>query len=103
MPFVYYGNALDTLAQTIAKDRLSQYLTHSNGDIMTAIKLYERNTILSQGIYGVLQPLEIAFRNSIHRVMSTDTGQSNWYKYAPLAYREAEAVKSARHNLVRWN
>jgi len=102
MPFVYSGNALDGLTQAIAKDRLSQYLTQANGNSMLALMLYERNTRLSQGIYGVLQPLEIAFRNAIHRVMSTDTGRSNWYKYG-LSYREAEAVKSAKNNLVRWH
>ena len=49
----------------------------AKGDLKIAIHLYERNTLFSQGLYGVLQPLEIAFRNSIHRVISRDTGKSN--------------------------
>jgi hypothetical protein len=103
MPFVYSSNALDVLSKTIAKDRLLQYITHSKGDIHKAMMMYERNTVLSQGLYGVLQPLEIAFRNAIHRVMTTDTGKSNWYYYAPLNYREDEAVKAAKANILRWS
>lgn len=103
MPFVYCGNALDTLTKTIAKDRLFQYIAHTNGDRVSALILYERNTVLSQGMYGVLQPLEIALRNSIHGVMSKDTGRTNWYTYAHFGYRETESVATARNNIMRWN
>ena len=38
---------------------------------------HERNTLFSQTLYGVLQPLEIAFRNSIHQVMTGHTGHAD--------------------------
>ena len=104
MPFAYDGNALGYLSVAISKDRLFPYVSYTNGDIFKAVLLYERNTLLSQGFYGVLQPLEITFRNSVHRVMTQDWKRANWYDHPGLLkYREAESVKAAKANIVRWN
>ncbi len=103
MPFVYSNDAQASLSNSIAKDRLSRYIGASNGDVHKAILLYERNLLLSQDLHGVIQPLEIALRNSIHRVITTDIGHPNWYDYIPLRFREQESINDARASLRKWN
>src|SRR5690348_12647637 len=103
MPFVYSIDAVGNLQQAIAKDRLTSYLSVTKGDVAQAIRLYERNALLSQGLYGVLQPLEITFRNSLHRVLSRDTGKPNWYDHLHLRFEEIESIRAAKDNLVRWH
>jgi hypothetical protein len=68
-----------------------------------AIALYECNTLFSQGLYAVLQPLEIALRNSLHRTMVAGLARTNWYDVAKLRFRESESVKEAKNNIVKWN
>jgi hypothetical protein len=41
------------------------------GDIERAIRVYEQNTLLAESLYGVLQGLEIALRNTIHAQLTT--------------------------------
>jgi Abi-like protein len=103
MPFVYSDDAQSNLRRSIARDRLSSYVSDCNGDLCKAIQLYERNTLFSQTLYGVLQPLEIAFRNSIHQVMTGHTGHADWYERAPMRTRELESVHEAKANIIRWN
>lgn len=103
MPFVYSADALGNLTRAISKERLSSYLAKTASDTFRAVQLYEWSTLLSQSLYGVIQPLEIAFRNSIHRILATGTGRSNWYEYSPLRYREIETVREAKANIVRWS
>jgi hypothetical protein len=103
MPFVYCSDAIGNLELAIAKDRLAQYVAESNGDKATAIQAYERNTLFSQGLYGVLQPLEIAFRNSIHRTLWNETRKSNWYDHIQFRIRESDSVRDAKANIVKWS
>ncbi len=103
MPFVYNPDALGNLERAIARDRLAPYLGDSKGDLGQAILMYERNTLFCQGLYGVLQPLEIIFRNSVHRTVSVGVGKSNWYDFSFLRTREYESVKEAKANIVRRN
>jgi hypothetical protein len=101
MPFVYNPDALGNLERAIARDRLAPYLADSKGDLGQAILMYELNTLFCQGLYGVLQPLEIIFRNSLHRTISVGTGKSNWYDFSLLRTREYESVKEAKANILR--
>lgn len=103
MPFVYSADALSNLHSTIARDRLASYISDAKGDVRKAIQLYERNTLFSQALYGVLQPLEIAFRNSIHVVLTGDTGHHDWYDRVALRFREQESVKEAKKKIMRWS
>jgi Abi-like protein len=102
MPFVYSTDAIRNLELAIAKDRLGSYVAETKGDVQKAIILYEMNTLFSQGLYGILQPLEIAFRNSIHNVLGRGIGK-NWYDSFPLRHREAESVKEAKSHIARWS
>jgi hypothetical protein len=103
MPFIYTSVALSNLERSIARDRLASYLADAKGDLLIAITLYERNTLFSQGLYGALQPLEITLRNSVHRTMVAGLGRTDWYDHAKLRFREAESVKEAKNNIVKWN
>ena len=53
-------------------------------------------------MYGIIQPLEIAFRNSIHYVLTTDFGRPDWYDTGILEAPESESISSARSTLWRW-
>jgi hypothetical protein len=103
MPFVYSSDAFSALDHTITSDRLTPYLVASKGDKCLAVQLYERNTKLSEGLFGVIQPLEIALRNSIHHVMQTATGQAHWYDHPLIQPKEQESIEEAKRNLKRWN
>lgn len=103
MPFVYSSDAVSNLQAAISRERIYSYLADTKGDALSALHLYERNTVLSQCLYGIIQPLEIAFRNSIHSVMTADTNHSNWYEYSPLRFAEIEAVKKAKNDITKWN
>jgi hypothetical protein len=100
MPFVYSNDALSNLRDTITRPRLSPYVMQTKGDLAEAIALYERNTLLSQELYGVLQALEIAFRGAVHRIL-TDGISASWYQRAPLRTAELNAVTEARKKIIR--
>ena len=63
----------------------------------------ERNTRLSQCLYGVLQPLEIAYRNAIHRTLTSAVGSADWFNSFNLKTPEMESIEAARNNIIRWN
>jgi hypothetical protein len=100
MPFVYSVDALSNLHDTISRARLAPYLRASQDNLAVAIELYEYNTLLSQGLYGVLQPLEIAFRNSLHNTLGKDLGL-DWYERKPLKPSTIDYVQDAKTNLRR--
>ena len=49
-------------------------------DPWVIIRLYERNTKLSEALYGVVQALEVLLRNKIHSQMTKDIGADDWYE-----------------------
>jgi hypothetical protein len=99
MPFVYSTDALSNLRDTISRARLSPYVLASKGDLTLAINLYEYNSLLSQGLYGVLQPLEIAFRNSLHRTLGQGIGL-DWYERAPFRQAELDSIEDAKNKIL---
>src|SRR5271168_4702034 len=100
MPFVYSTDALSNLRDAISRPRLSPYVIETKGDLLLAVRLYEHNTVLSQGLYGVLQPLEIAFRGALHRTLGQGIGL-DWYKRAPLRTAELKSVDEAEKQIAR--
>ena len=102
MPFVYSPTALDQLDQALTIPRLTKYLNACNGDRQRAIQLYEYNTQISEAMYGVIQPLEIALRNAIHRVLTKDLGRADWYDAGILQTPELESLSAARASLWHW-
>lgn len=65
MNFAYTPDNLETLTRTLTPERLAYYMSESDGDRETAIRLYELNAQLSAAFYGPLQGLEIVVRNAI--------------------------------------
>src|SRR5271155_1313070 len=102
MPFVYSFEAQSKFNRTITIDRLTSYLAVTKGDTASAIMLYERNTMISEGLYGILQPLEISVRNAIHDVMSKDTARLDWYELPLFQPQEIRTIAEAKANITRW-
>ncbi len=101
MPFVYSPDVLSNLEQTVSIERLASYSALTGGDKAEAILLHERNTIISEGLYGILQVLEVSIRNSIHRVLTTDMGRSDWYDHVLLKRTEKESIQEAKDSICR--
>jgi hypothetical protein len=102
MPFVYSLEAQQALGRLLTQDRLRSYLSASKGDMPEALRLYEYNTRVSECLFGVIQGLEIAFRNSCHLTISAGTGRLDWYDHIGLGAQEAESVTTAKRNLLRF-
>ena len=77
--FNYSEEEITALESAISVARLSPYLIESGHSRVNAIKLYERNTLLSEALYGPLQAVEIVVRNAMHRELSKAFGQ-DWTK-----------------------
>ena len=102
MPFVYSNDALNLMDRTITQDRLKRYLIVAKGDRCRAMILYERNTFLSEGLYGVIQPLEVAARNAIHHVMKNDLAIEDWYDHLfPIGSPEQISIEKAKKSILR--
>lgn len=84
------------LERTISQPRLKRYLAESGGSLSQAIALYERNIILSEALYPVLQGLEICLRNTLNNSLADRYGR-NWLieRQVPLSAHSASDVQSA--------
>jgi len=95
--FTYDTAALEALEKYISVERLAAYLAKTKAIPERAIRLYERNTELSEALYGVVQGFEITLRNAIHLSLSKTHGQA-WLENDLLVtgQGEREAVREAR-------
>lgn len=99
--FSYQNEEIDALEQSLSLERLSGYLRSAKGDRAAAIRLYERNTRLSESLFGVVQGLEICLRNAIHRALCSAYG-ADWYDHMNmLAYPLPEKLDSAKGSIRR--
>ncbi len=94
--FEYTDRALRNLAKGISAERLAPYYVQARKDLWVAIRLYERNTRLSEALYGVVQGLEILLRNAIHTKLTERLGQEDWYDYLPLVEAERNEIEKAK-------
>lgn len=99
--FAYSKSQIDSLKKGISLDRFATYLKMANGDEVKAIREYERNTALSEAMYGVLQGFEIVLRNSLHYTMSTWTGRPDWYDHITLEPSEMDSIAKAKSKITR--
>lgn len=102
MSFIYSKEAHAELTKLLTTDRMTSYLIETKGDIRLAIRLYEKNTRLSEAMYGVLQGCEIALRNSIHLNLTSAIGKQDWYDHIKFNQREILMVGAAKLNLLRF-
>jgi hypothetical protein len=96
MSFVYSQESQTELAKFLTSERLTAYLIATQGDTRSAIRLYERNTRLSEHLYGVLQACEVALRNSIHLNLSIGFSRTDWYDCIKFGHRELLMVGEAK-------
>jgi phosphoglycolate phosphatase len=98
--FQYDDKALVTLEKYISSERLAAYVAYARGDKWVAIRLYERNTEVSEALYGVIQALEITLRNAIHSILSEQLGGPEWYESFNLADSERKALEEAKKKVI---
>src|ERR1035438_9563708 len=98
--FEYDDKILVTLEKYISSERLAAYVNYARGDKWVAIRLYERNTEISEALYGVIQALEIALRNAIHNILSEQLGGPKWYETSIFAESEREALEDAKKKVL---
>ncbi|MGB8352605.1 MAG: hypothetical protein WCD79_01825 [Chthoniobacteraceae bacterium] len=104
--FGYSEEEIVALEAAISASRLRPYLVASDHNRINAIKLYERNVLLSEALYGPLQAVEIVVRNAMHRELSRVFG-NNWPKVlvdsGVFEYPQLEKLESAMERLGKIN
>ena len=65
----------------ISPQRLSRYLTATNGDTLKAMTLYRSNLRLSQEVFTIVSCLEVALRNAIDAQLTARFG-TDWLRDA---------------------
>jgi hypothetical protein len=99
--FDYSTTNLAELEVRLSSDRLQPYRKSVGGDSERAIRLYEQNTLLAESLYGILQGLEIALRNSIHVQLSVSFARPDWWNAVQLKPEQATMLRSAEESLQR--
>lgn len=100
--FQYTDEAVDAIQRALSPERLAGYITLAKGDKRLAIKHYERNTALSEALYGVIQGFEIALRNALDRVLAKELGHPDWYDHIGWEQKELESIQKAKENITTW-
>ena len=98
--FAYGAKELSALELAISPERLQPYIIRAGGNRHGAILVYERNTALSEALYGVIQATEIALRNAIHRVLSVPHSQM-WFESVGLQGTQLEKITAAKYEICR--
>lgn len=96
-------NFAEKLIKTLSSERIGAYRDRINDD--TDINLfahYAWNMALSESLYPTLQILEVALRNTIHRAICENLGQTNWYDNGNIinSDRDRGAINKAQKNLI---
>ncbi len=94
--FLYTDHVMDRFDKYLSIERLAAYLTQARGDKWVAIRLYERNTEISEALYGVVQGLEVSLRNAVHHVLTDRLATSEWYDRFPFEEPERRAIDEAK-------
>lgn len=93
-------NALVTKAEKfLSPERLAGYYKLARGNRKIGLLLYERNTELSEALYGVIQGLEVTLRNAMHNIIATSTGRTDWYDTIGLNESEVDAIYDAKKKI----
>jgi hypothetical protein len=97
--FGYSSKDITALELAISAERLQPYIVRAGGSKVKAIYVYERNTAISEALYGITQAMEIALRNSIHRTMTAAHGPMWFDQVGLLDEPQVERVKEAKAEL----
>jgi hypothetical protein len=90
--------------QAISPERMAPYLVTAHGLPELALQLYEWNSAVAAGFHRLLEQLEIALRNAIHRELGVLAGRTDWWESpdivlahpCPVMLREARASVARR-------
>jgi hypothetical protein len=101
--FDYLDHELDAIERALSPERFKGYLDRADGDRRKAITLHEKNTALSESLYGTIQGLEVPLRNAIHDLLSPAFGCA-WFD-APgiLHHPQNKMVVGARQKIDMSN
>jgi len=86
----------------LSAERLAGYYKIARGNRKIGLLLYERNTEMSEALYGVIQGLEVTLRNAMHNIIATPTGQPDWYDTIGLNDSEIDAIYDAKKKIQEW-
>jgi hypothetical protein len=98
--FSYQEHEINTLEIGLSAERFSGYLTATQGDRFQAIKRYERNTVLSEALYGVVQGFEVVFRNGLSAPLARAFGPE-WYRIFEFGSAQRDAVCEAERKILK--
>lgn len=98
--FSYEEHEINALEIGLSPERFLGYVNAAKGDRLSAVKLYERNTDLSEALYGVVQGFEVVFRNALNSPLAENIGPE-WYRCVELGPHQAEAVQEAERKLTK--
>ena len=98
--FIYSHSNINVLEKALSPERFGGYVRRCGGDRELAVLQYERNTCLSEALYGVLQGLEVALRNSIHDSVAT-SASPNWYKTLRLYAEQRDMITAAEAKILK--
>ncbi|MCC6536822.1 MAG: hypothetical protein IT162_04685 [Bryobacterales bacterium] len=90
--FDYNQSNINALESTLSVERFRTYVQLAGGNRRRAVDIYERNTAISEALYGVMQATEVALSNAIHRAM-TDGYGSMWFEAPSLALEPPQLEK----------
>lgn len=100
---------LAMVEQRVSRERLMPYRTAANGDLPTALRLYEWNAELSSALGKTLGHLEVVLRNSMNDALTTWSaarfGEPRWYLDPSrlLNYQATNDIEKARRYATRGN
>lgn len=100
MPFDYTPEQLTALERMLSVERFQPYLLKAGGSRLRAIKLYERNTALAEGMYAVIQAAEVALRNAIHSSLAEAAGRM-WFEKIELEEAQLARIREAKSELLK--
>lgn len=97
----YDPRTITALEVSLSTDRLSSYVVMASGNKSNAVLLHEQNTEMAEALFGVIQGLEISFRNTVHRSLAAGIGHVDWYDHIALKSPEADALRFAKDTISR--
>lgn len=83
MNFIWSIERIAAVERFLTRERLSYYLTQSEGDIASAIGLYELNMKVSAVLYVPVQGLEVLLRNAMNEQLRARFGP-DWHDLSSL-------------------
>jgi hypothetical protein len=99
--FTYSAKELESIRLSLSEERLGPYLALSSNDLREALRLYERNTALSEALYGLLQGLEVTLRNAMHRALWRGLSREDWYDAVAWQRAQQEQIANAKDSLQK--